>query len=229
MQIKLLPENERPVEKAWLNGVESLSNTELLALIIHTGTRDKSALRLAEDILSTLTGGIGDLGRCCKEELTEIDGIGRTKACALMAAVELGKRISTDPAKRKISATNSDDVAALFMEELRYLQKEHFRSILVNAKGEIISVDKVSVGELSSTVVHPREVFTMAVRKSAAAVIFVHNHPSGDPSPSKEDIDTTKRLVEAGNVLGIRVLDHIIIGNNCYISFSEKGLLRTKG
>ncbi|MGN0732892.1 MAG: UPF0758 domain-containing protein, partial [Emergencia sp.] len=97
MQIKLLPENERPVEKAWLNGVESLSNTELLALIIHTGTRDKSALRLAEDVLSTLTGGIGDLGRCCKEELTEIAGIGRTKACALMAAVELGKRISTDP------------------------------------------------------------------------------------------------------------------------------------
>ncbi|MCI5721441.1 MAG: DNA repair protein RadC [Firmicutes bacterium] len=225
MQIKLLPENERPVEKAWLNGVESLSNTELLALIIHTGTRDKSALRLAEDILSTLTGGIGDLGRCCKEELTEIDGIGRTKACALMAAVELGKRISTDPAKRKISATNSDDVAALFMEELRYLQKEHFRSILVNAKGEIISVDKVSVGELSSTVVHPREVFTMAVRKSAAAVIFVHNHPSGDPSPSKEDIDTTKRLVEAGNVLGIRVLDHIIIGDGKYESLRGRGVI----
>ena len=225
MQIKLLPENERPTEKAWLNGVESLSNTELLALIIHTGTKDKSALRLAEDVLGTLDGGIGELGRCCKEELTEIDGIGKMKACTIMAAVELGKRISTNPAGRKLSASSSEDVAALFMEELRYLQKEHFRSVLVNAKGDILSVDKVSVGELSSTVVHPREVFAMAVKKSAAAVIFVHNHPSGDPTPSMEDIDTTQRLVEAGQILGIRVLDHIIIGDGKYESLRRKGII----
>lgn len=225
MQIKLLPENERPAEKAWLNGVESLSNTELLALIIHTGTKDKSALRLAEDVLGTLDGGIGELGRCCKEELTEIDGIGKMKACTIMAAVELGKRISTNPAGRKLSASSSEDVAALFMEELRYLQKEHFRSVLVNAKGDILSVDKVSVGELSSTVVHPREVFAMAVKKSAAAVIFVHNHPSGDPTPSMEDIDTTQRLVEAGQILGIRVLDHIIIGDGKYESLRRKGII----
>ncbi|MDO4395530.1 MAG: DNA repair protein RadC [Clostridia bacterium] len=225
MQIKLLPEKERPAEKAWLNGVESLSNTELLALIIHTGTKDKSALRLAEDVLGTLDGGIGELGRCCKEELTEIDGIGKMKACTIMAAVELGKRISTNPAGRKLSASSSEDVAALFMEELRYLQKEHFRSVLVNAKGDILSVDKVSVGELSSTVVHPREVFAMAVKKSAAAVIFVHNHPSGDPTPSMEDIDTTQRLVEAGQILGIRVLDHIIIGDGKYESLRRKGII----
>ena len=225
MQIKLLPENERPAEKAWLNGVESLSNTELLALIIHTGTKDKSALRLAEDVLGTLDGGIGELGRCCKEELTEIDGIGKMKACTIMAAVELGKRISTNPAGRKLSASSSEDVAALFMEEKRYLQKEHFRSVLVNAKGDILSVDKVSVGELSSTVVHPREVFAMAVKKSAAAVIFVHNHPSGDPTPSMEDIDTTQRLVEAGQILGIRVLDHIIIGDGKYESLRRKGII----
>lgn len=225
MQIKFLPENERPVEKAWLNGVESLSNTELLALIIHTGTKDKSALRLAEEVLGTLTDGIGDLGRCCKEDLIEIDGIGKTKACTIMSAIELGKRISTNSSPRRMSATSSDDVASLFMEEMRYLQKEHFRSVLVNAKGDIISVDNVSVGELSSTVVHPREVFSMAVKKSAAAIIFVHNHPSGDPSPSMEDLDTTKRLVEAGNVLGIRVLDHIIIGDGKYESLRSKGVI----
>ena len=176
-------------------------------------------------MLGTLDGGIGELGRCCKEELTEIDGIGKMKACTIMAAVELGKRISTNPAGRKLSASSSEDVAALFMEELRYLQKEHFRSVLVNAKGDILSVDKVSVGELSSTVVHPREVFAMAVKKSAAAVIFVHNHPSGDPTPSMEDIDTTQRLVEAGQILGIRVLDHIIIGDGKYESLRRKGII----
>ncbi|MDD7718548.1 MAG: DNA repair protein RadC [Eubacteriaceae bacterium] len=225
MQIKLLPEKERPVEKAWSNGVETLTNTELLALIIHTGTQNKSALRLAEDVLGTLDEGLSDLGRCCKEDLIEIDGIGKMKACAIMAAVELGKRISTSATPRRLSAASSDDVAALFMEELRYLQKEHFRSVLVNAKGDILSVDSVSIGELSCTVVHPREVFNMAVKKSAAAVIFVHNHPSGDPSPSQEDIDTTYRLVEAGKILGIKVLDHIIIGDGKYESLRGRGII----
>ena len=111
------------------------------------------------------------------------------------------------------------------MEQLRYAKKEHFKSVLVNAKGEIISIDDVSVGELSSTVVHPREVFHMAVRKSAAAVIFVHNHPSGDPDPSREDILTTKRLVQGGELLGIGVLDHIIIGDGKFSSMREMGLI----
>ncbi|MDD6042518.1 MAG: DNA repair protein RadC [Eubacteriaceae bacterium] len=224
MHIKSLPEYERPVEKAWTYGINRLSNAELLALIIHTGTGEKSAIGLAEEILSIFPEGIAGLGSCSKEELVEISGIGKTKACAILSAVELGKRISTTPGKRRISAVCSEDVASLFMEELRYLKKEHFKSVLVNTKGDIIYIDDVSIGELSSTVVHPREVFNMAVKKSAAAVILIHNHPSGDPTPSREDIETTRRLVKAGEILGIKVLDHIIIGDGKFISLNGLGL-----
>lgn len=225
MQIKRLPEKERPVEKACAFGVEKLSNAELLALIIHTGTKNKSAIRLAEDVLSACSDGIGELGNRCVEELLQIEGIGRTKACTILAAVELGKRIAVTPKVERFSIESSDDVASLFMEDLRYIKKEHFKSVLVNAKGEIISIEDVSIGELSSTVVHPREVFHMAIRKSAAAVIFVHNHPSGDPSPSQEDIRTTRRLVEGGRILGIKVLDHIIIGDGVFSSMHGMGLV----
>lgn len=129
------------------------------------------------------------------------------------------------PAARRKVIESSHDVADLLMERLRYEKKEHFKSILVNTKGEILSVDTVSIGALSSTVVHPREVFSSAVRKSAAGVIFVHNHPSGDPLPSEEDIVTTKRLVKSGEILGIRVLDHIIIGDGEFSSLKAMNLM----
>ncbi len=226
MQIKSLPEKERPVEKAWALGIEKLSNPELLALIIHTGTKNKSAIGLGEDVLSFLPDGIGGLGGCCLEELLQVDGIGRTKACSILAAVEIGKRIASAPAPQKFSIESCDDVAGLFMEELRYKRKEYFKCLLVNAKGGIISTEDVSIGELSSTVVHPREVFHMAVRKSAAAVVFVHNHPSGDPMPSKEDIETTTRLLDCGTLLGISVLDHIIIGDGAFSSMRGMGYIK---
>ena len=225
MQIKSLPKNERPVEKALKYGIKALSNAELLALILHTGTRSKSAIGLAEDILSEYADGISGFATAEPEELTKVNGIGRVKACSVLAAVELGKRIAMTPAEKEICLESSETVAKLFMEKLRYEKKEHFKSILVNTKGGIITIDDVSVGELSSTVVHPREVFTMAVRKSASAVIFVHNHPSGDPTPSREDIETTKRLIDSGKLLGIRVLDHIIIGNGRYSSLKDMDLL----
>ena len=225
MQIKSLPKRERPVEKACTYGIDKLSNAELLALIIHTGTKNKSAIRLAEDVLAKCTQGIGELGSCCLEDFLGIEGIGRTKASTILAAVELGKRIAVTPKTERFSIDSSDDVASLFMEDLRYIKKEHFKSVLVNAKGEIISIEDVSIGELSSTVVHPREVFNMAIRKSAAAVIFVHNHPSGDPSPSQEDIRTTQRLIESGRILGIKVLDHIIIGDGEFSSMHGMGLI----
>ena len=226
MQIKSLPETERPVEKACSLGVETLSNAELLAMIIHTGTKNKSAIRLAEDVLSAFPGGIGDLGNCCLQELLALEGIGNTKACRILGAVELGKRISAMPAKRRDSISSSDDIARLFMEELRYERKEHFKTLLLNAKGDIISIESISVGELSSTVVHPREVFSMAIRKSAAAVVFVHNHPSGDARPSDEDVETTKRLIDCGVLLGIQVLDHIIIGDGYFSSMREMGYFK---
>ena len=225
MRIESLPESERPVEKTFRRGIDRLSNAELIALIIHTGTKDKSAIRLSEEVLGAFPEGIGALGSCMPEDLLRIEGIGRVKACSILASVELGKRISSFRADEKISIKNAQDIAGIFMEQLRYAKKEHFKSVLVNAKGEIISIDDVSVGELSSTVVHPREVFHMAVRKSAAAVIFVHNHPSGDPDPSREDILTTKRLVQGGELLGIGVLDHIIIGDGKFSSMREMGLI----
>lgn len=225
MRIKSLPESERPVEKACNGGIGKLSNSELLAMVIHTGTRNKSAIGLAEDILGLFQEGIGGLGGCTLEELLTVDGIGKTKACSVLAAIELGKRISVCPVAERNAISCSDDVARLFMEDLRYVRKEHFKSVLVNSKGEIIAIDDVSVGELTTTVVHPREAFRLAVRKSAAAVIFVHNHPSGDPSPSKEDAETTLRLIRAGEILGIGVLDHIIIGDGRFSSMREMGLL----
>lgn len=225
MQMKLLPENERPVEKAWAAGIGKLSNSELLALILHTGTRNKSAIGLAEEVLAAFPDGLGGLATCCPEDLVRLEGIGKTKAAVLLAAVELGKRISAQPAADRVSIESPEDIAWLFMEELRYAKKEYFKSVLVNSKGGILSIDDISVGELSSTPVHPREVFHMAVRKSAAAVIFVHNHPSGDPSPSQEDTITTQRLTEGGQLLGICVLDHIIIGDGKYASMRELGLI----
>ena len=226
MQIKLLPENERPIEKAWTLGIDKLTNGELLALMIHTGTKDKSAIGLAEDVLASFPEGISGLGSCCLEELFQLHGIGRSKACRIMAAVELGKRIASAPVPKRSFIESCDDVARLFMEELRYARKEFFKCVLLNAKGHVISTEEISIGELSSTVVHPREVFHMAVRKSAAAVIFVHNHPSGDPNPSEEDIETTNRLMECGVLLGIGVLDHIIIGDGAYSSMRAMGYMK---
>lgn len=225
MRIKLLPEKERPVEKACTLGINRLSNAELIALVIHTGMKNKSAISLSEDILGTFPEGLKSLGGCSIDDLLEITGVGKMKGCAILAAVELGKRISSCPGADRLSIQSAEDVANIFMEELRYLKKEHFNTVLVNSKGEIILTDEVSVGELSSTVVHPREVFSQAIRKSAAAVIFVHNHPSGDSNPSDEDIKTTKRLVEGGDLLGIRVLDHIIIGDGEFTSLRGMGFI----
>ena len=225
MLIKSMPQEERPLEKAINGGVQALSNTELLGLIIHTGTRNVSSLHLAEEVLSSGNGGISELGEIQYEDLLGITGIGPSKAMLILSVIELGKRIAMVPAERRKVIESSHDVADLLMERLRYEKKEHFKSILVNTKGEILSVDTVSIGALSSTVVHPREVFSSAVRKSAAGVIFVHNHPSGDPLPSEEDIVTTKRLVKSGEILGIRVLDHIIIGDGEFSSLKAMNLM----
>ncbi len=223
MLIRYLPEQERPLEKAVRQGIETLSNTELLALILNSGTRNLSSLDLAAELLAQCEDGLIDLGAMGFDELTVIRGIGQSKAGTLLAAVELGKRIASSRQPERTAVTSSDDVAGMFMERLRYEKREHFLTVLLNTRGEVIASDDVSIGELSSTVVHPREVFVRAVRKSAAAVIFVHNHPSGDPEPSREDLETTDRLVGAGKLLGIRVLDHIILGDGTFRSLRSLG------
>ncbi|MBQ1490286.1 MAG: DNA repair protein RadC [Eubacterium sp.] len=224
MLIKSLPKEERPLEKAVSRGIGALSNTELLGIIIHTGTRNSSALHLAEDLLGRI-GGLAALGSVTMEELTEISGIGQAKACTVLAAVELGKRIAGSAPAARPRINGPGDVAEMLMETLRYERKEHFIAVLLNARSEVITVDYVSLGELDSTIVHPREVFLKAVRKSAAYVILVHNHPSGDPEPSDEDICTTERLRKCGELMGIRVLDHIVIGDGRYTSLKDLNLI----
>lgn len=225
MKIKSLPRDERPVEKTICKGASALSNSELLAILLGSGTRDKSAIRLAEDIISKEQSGISYLAESSAQELMSISGIGQSKAARIMAAVELGKRISTTPRVKRMGVESSDDIARLFIEDMRYEKREVFKALLLNPRGEIISIETVSVGELTSTLVHPREVFSQAVKKSAAGIVFVHNHPSGNPEPSQEDINTTQRLVACGKLLGIVVIDHIIIGDGRYCSMQSLDLL----
>ncbi len=226
MLIKSLPEDERPQEKALRNGVGALSDAELIALILRTGRHNESSISLAEDILSICDEGLFSMGTFEAEDLLKIEGIGPGKASMLMAAVELGKRIAASRKTEKYVVDDPDMIADMFMEDLRYEKKEYFKSVILNTKSEIVAVDNVSVGELSSTIVHPREVFSRAIRKSAYGIVFVHNHPSGDPTPSEEDIVTTKRLVEGGNILGIKVLDHVIIGDGRYESMRSLDIIK---
>lgn len=225
MKIKALPRSERPVEKTITKGASALSNSELLAILLGSGTREKSAIGLAEDIISKDKSGISHLAESSVQELMSINGVGQSKAARIVAAVELGKRISTAPRVKRMGVESSDDIARLFIEDMRYEKREIFKALLLNPRGEIISIETVSVGELTSTLVHPREVFSQAVKRSAAGIVFVHNHPSGNPEPSEEDIKTTERLAACGKLLGIVVIDHIIIGDGQYCSMQSLGLM----
>ena len=225
MKIKALPRNERPVEKTVSKGVSALSNSELLAILLGSGTREKSAIGLAEDVISKDIEGISYLAESSVQELMSINGIGQSKAARIMAAVELGKRIATAPRTKRMGVESSESIARMFIEDMRYEKRELFKALLLNPRGEIISVETISVGELTSTLVHPREVFNQAVKKSAAGIVFVHNHPSGNPEPSGEDIKTTERLSACGKLLGIVVIDHIIIGDGQYCSMQSLGLM----
>ncbi len=225
MNIRRLPENEKPREKLMREGKEKLSTTEIIAILIGSGTGGKSALELASEVISMDSSGIRFLAECRPEELITIKGIGRAKACEILAAVELGRRIAAIPKIDNVRIEKSSDIADIFMERMRYYKKEHFISLLINVKGEIIEEAEVSIGDLCSSTTHPREVFIDAVRRSAGSVIFIHNHPSGDPTPSSADIETTRRLIESGDILGIPVLDHIVIGDGCYISMRAQGMI----
>lgn len=224
LMIRDLPTEERPREKLKALGAEALSNAELLAILLRTGSDRESALQLAVRLLS-LGGGLRELPGLSLEDLQVLRGVGPAKAAQLKAALEIGRRLATMPPDQAESITSPQRAAALFMEELRYKKKEHFMIMLLNTKNHLLSREEISIGSLNASIVHPREIFKIPLRKSAASIILVHNHPSGDPSPSQEDLEVTRRLVEAGNLLGIAVRDHLIIGDGCYFSFKEKGLL----
>ena len=221
--IKNLPQAERPREKIISGGIASLTNAELLAVLIGSGNKEASVMTLAERVLAADSTGLLYLNDCSYEELCQIEGIGPAKSAIILAAVELGRRLMTAPRKRKVSITRSDEIAALYMEKMRYLKKENLKVLLLNAKNEIMMTEDVSTGSLMTSEAHPREVFSAPIKRGAANIILVHNHPSGDPSPSEADILLTERLSEAGMLLGINVLDHIIIGDGIYTSLKSEG------
>ncbi len=223
--IKELPETERPREKLSKYGAEKLSNEELLAIIIRTGSRTESALDVSKKILSRDNRGLTYLRDATIQELMEVRGIGECKAAQILSAIELGKRLSYQLACEKFVANNPVSIADIFMDDMRYLKKEHFRILLLDIKNQIISTEQISVGTLNASIVHPRDVFNIAIKRNASSIILIHNHPSGDPTPSKEDKNITKRLIETGRITGIEVLDHIIIGDNKFLSFRHENLM----
>ena len=227
MQMKKMPEAERPQEKMLYGGAGGLSNSELLALIIRTGTGNKSAVRLADEVISYANENTGGLGAAEVRELTEIDGIGEAKACSIVAAMELSKRLISDhQGAVRVRIRDSRQVAEILMDEMMYEKREFFMTLNLNSKLQVESKSVISIGNLDSAPVHPREVFAPAmITPKTAAVIVAHNHPSGDCTPSRDDILSTARVRDAGKLLGIGLLDHIIIGDRRYLSLSETGQL----
>lgn len=227
MLVREMPIGEKPQERIAELGATYLSNSELLAVLLGADSNNISAMDMAREILNhcgdSRLEGLADLPMA---ELMSIKGIGKDKATKILAAVELSRRINWTNNRHKTVITCPDDAAEYAMPKLMNEQREHFAAILVNVKNHIIGMPVISIGSLTASVVHPREVFKSAIKHTAAAMILVHNHPSGDPTPSKEDIVTTKRLVEAGKLMDIPVLDHIIIGRNKYVSLKEKGVIK---
>lgn len=222
--VKEMALEERPREKMLTKGEKSLSNAELLAIILRTGTKKQSVLELANYIINKDSQGIRWLNDITIEELCEIDGIGISKAAQIKASLELGIRISSaKPIRYKV--TNPWGIYKYYMDSLRYLNKEIFKIILLNTKNEIICDIDISVGTLNMSVVHPREVFREAIKRSSNKIILMHNHPSGNIEPSNEDKNVTSRLVKCGELIGIEVIDHIIIGDGLYYSFKENMII----
>ncbi|RDY29632.1 JAB domain-containing protein [Romboutsia weinsteinii] len=224
MTMRDMAVEERPREKMLKSGEDSLSNSELLAILLRTGTKHKNAIELANYIINKDLQGIRYLQDMTIEELCKIDGIGLSKATQIKAALELGKRVASfKPIKYKVK--NPWDIYKYYMDSLRYQQKEVFKVVLLNTKNEIISDVEISVGTLNSSLVHPREVFREAIKRSTNKMILMHNHPSGSVEPSNEDKNITTRLMKCGELIGIEVIDHIIIGDGLYFSFKENMII----
>ena len=224
--IKDWPEADRPREKLLAKGAQSLSETELLAIILRNGNAStgESAIDHARLLLNQF-GGLKGIDDATAREISAVKGIGPAKIAQLKACLEIGRRISSQKWETGQPLHSAEDVYRHFRENLGREKREFFYVVLLNNKNRKIREVKVSEGSLTASLVHPREVFNPVIRESAAGVIFVHNHPSGDPAPSPEDIDITKRLKEVGDVMGVRVLDHVVIGHDRYFSFNDRGML----
>lgn len=222
IKMKELPISERPYEKLELYGAENLTNSELLAIIIKTGTKENSAVELAQNVLrlneSTSKEDLSFLQDISIFDYMKIKGIGKIKAIQLLAVCELAKRMNKPINKQRIKINNSKDVANLLMNELKYEKREKAKLILLNTKNIILKVKDISYGGVNFAMIEPKEILNEAIKMQAQKIILVHNHPSGDPTPSKSDFNITDRIYEASELLGIKFLDHIIIGNNRFES-----------
>ena len=218
------PQEERPRERLMRLGAEALSHAELLAILLRTGTRKESAVHLAQRVLHDC-GGLRRFAERSWDELTHISGIGPAKALELHASLELGRRVARSRHPDAAVISSPQDAAGLLMEELRHLREEHFVVLFLNTKNRVIGRQTLSIGSLNASIVHPREVFRAAIRRSSASILCAHNHPSGDPTPSTEDIQLTRRLAQAGELVGIELLDHIVIGDNRFVSLKELGCM----
>lgn len=216
--------SDRPRERLVRQGASSLSNQELIAILLRTGTKQESVLHLANRVLNYFEQ-IQELKNASIEEITAVKGIGQAKAVQLLAAVELGKRLAQQKTDDKFTIRSPKDAATYLMHDMTSLNQEHFVTLFLNVKNQILHKQTIFIGSLNASIVHPREIFREAVKRSAASIICAHNHPSGNPSPSTEDIDVTKRLYEAGLLMGIELLDHVIIGDHQFISLKEKGYM----
>lgn len=222
LKVKELPLSERPYEKLYTYGAEKLSDAELLAIIIKSGTREETSVSLAQKILklkeNTSENKLRDLQDISIEEFMSIKGIGKVKAIQLKAVCELTKRMSAMSSKQKLQIHSSHDIAKLLMEELRYEKREKVKLILLNTKNNILKIIDISYGGINFAAVEPKEIFAEAIKAQAPKIILVHNHPSGDPTPSQADYTITDRIFDAAQLLGIEFLDHIIIGDGIFRS-----------
>jgi DNA repair protein RadC len=224
--IKDWPQNERPRERLLAHGPGSMSDAQLLAIILRTGGSGKSAMDMALEMIDRF-GTLREIEQASLSECCALKGMGKAKAAQLKAALELGRRLFREPGRTGPVFSAGKDVYSYFHTRFRNLKKEVFCCVMLDVKNRLIRDARISEGTLTSSLIHPREAFREAIREAAASVIFVHNHPSGDPEPSREDVLTTERLEAAGETVGINVLDHVIVGDGKFTSMREKGYLRS--
>jgi DNA repair protein RadC len=222
--IKNLPVEERPRERLMHCGPDKLSLVELIAIILRTGSSNRSALTLAEELLIAFQDLRG-LAKAPWDEIAQIAGVGQAKAVQLKAAFELGRRLLTSHPASLPVIRKAQDVFELLKAGFQDLDREHFQVLHLNVKNQVLKIETTAIGLLSSAPAHPREVFKAAVKTNSASLILAHNHPSGDPWPSRDDLALTGRLRKAGEIIGIPIVDHVIFGDNCYLSLKEHGHL----
>ena len=228
MCMKEMSETDRPYEKIYRYGVGVLSDAELLSVILRTGSRRANALSTAYKILNAhpIHKGIAGLNYLTISDLESIAGVGKVKAVQMKCLAEISKRMSKAVLKPFLSFQSPQSIADYFMENTRYLEKEYVYILMFDSKHKLLKDVRLSEGTVNSSLLSPREVFTTALKFEAVYIVLVHNHPSGDPSPSRQDIEITDRVSSAGRMIGIELSDHIILGNNCYVSLAERGIIR---